>query len=248
MNKSNNLYIFIVALIVLVATSVYLFSGVNFSMQFTNTKSDFSYQGATDKTTVTSYYASSGEYIGGASLEVEEGVFLDSAIVIFDNGIEIQHTLNPLSTTHYVLNTVKKEIDASPSKMTLTKDGEVYDVIDLTKKNDELYYFTDGTQSYRHIFINEAGIFLGDYHLEELGDDIKQNIILEFCHKDDSKSQGYHILAKKMISLSKMISGEDLGFVAFSQGANYDKTKDVYVIISWSDTNIVELPLVKGVN
>ena len=75
-------------MIVLVATSVYLFSGVNFSMQFTNTKSDFSYQGATDKTTVTSYYASSGEYIGGASLEVEEGVFLDSAIVIFDNGIE----------------------------------------------------------------------------------------------------------------------------------------------------------------
>ena len=56
------------------------------------------------------------------------------------------------------------------------------------------------------------------------------------------------MFAKKRVSLFDFVSGEDLGYVAYLEGKAANFTKDVCVIVSWSDTNVVEMPLVKGAN
>ena len=44
------------------------------------------------------------------------------------------------------------------------------------------------------------------------------------------------------------ISEEDLGYVEYLENKKYDETKDVYVIVSWSEDYVVEMPLIKGAN
>ena len=229
-------------LILVLGISTYLFGNIQFSLKTTNCLTDFSYSGQTEKSSLTNYYA--GEMSGGALLALNDDVSVTEAIVRFEDGKQLVHRINESG----VFNVTKAATSSQPVEAVLMVGSDIYDTISLQATTPALYSFTDGTQTYRHIYINEAGVFLGEFIANGLDEDVKQNIMLEFCHKDEKTSGGYHVFARKLVSLSKWIKGEDLGFSAFLNGARYDENEDVYVIITFSDTNIVELPLQKGVN
>lgn len=248
MNQQRYSNILLGFLAVVLATSLFLISNVKFSMINTNVKTNYQFEGATDKTTVTKYYASTGDYFGGAMLVTNDDIV--TAIVTFNDTSTVTHHVTPILEDAYVLDVVKGKVNnLIPTQIVVyNENNEEVDTIALQHTLGELYSFTDGNQTYRHIYMNQAGIFLGEYVIETLSSDVQQIITLEFCHKDETKSEGYHLLAKKQMSLGKFVSGEDLGFLPFLSTAKYDANKDVYVIITFSNTNVSEIPLVKGVN
>lgn len=248
MKENHYLYKLLALFMVVILASIYLFANTNFSIQHTNVLKDFLFEGASDKTTITQYFSGNSDYVGGAGLTLNEEVQLSHVEVTCEDGSKIKHNIEAKDTNNYTLNVVKKAELSKPEKITLYVDNEVYDEVLLSKTNEQLYYFADENQSYRHIYINDAGVFLGEFYLKELPEDIKQNVIFEFCHKDDSTSTGYHVFAKKMIGLYDLTVGKDLGFVPFVKGERFDSEKDVYVIISFSNTNVIEMPLIKGAN
>lgn len=247
MKKINDLQLWMGLLLLILGTSLSLYSKVNFGMQHTSTKTNFIYEGSTEHCEVSNYYASDGDFYGGASIEVNDELKVDEVKVTLSDGSTITHRLSQVDD-HYVINASKVKKEVLPTTLMLLCEGEIVDEVMLSATSKAQYHYSDENQSYRHVYINEAGVFLGNYTLETLDEDISQNVTLEFCHKDSTKSEGYHVFAKKVMSLATFTSQNDLGFVSFNEGAKYDENEDVYVIISWSDTHVEELPLVKGVN
>lgn len=248
MNQSNYLSKLLGILVVLLSISIYMYSGVSFSISHTNTKQNFIYEGSSSQAALTNYYASESDFIGGANLQLNEAMEIDSIEIVLENDKVIKHQIQKLDDLNYLLNVKKTSQTTLPKQAVLYVQGEVYDVIDLSKKTKELYSFTDGKQTYRHLYFNDTGVFLGEFHLEEMPEDVSEYVMVEFAHKDDKSSTGYHVFAKKRFSLFSFVSGEDLGYVDYLENKNYDFSKDVYVIISWSNGNVVEMPLIKGAN
>lgn len=249
MKKNNYLNIMFIFFMIVLGTSLFLFENTNFNLLNTSQKVDYQYTGSTQKIDVLQYYASTGEYYGGATLSLSENLEISQASVTLEDGTIHNHQVVKKDELTYVLDVIRIKESIKPTTLTLyNAEGELVDAISLHKSLGELYSFTDGNQTYRHIYVNEAGIFLGEYVIDELGEDFEQKITLEFVHRDETKSEGYHLLAKKQLTLGKFISGEDMGFLPFLETADYDATSELYVIVSWSDTNIVEIPLTKGVN
>lgn len=235
---------------IVLATSLFLMPNVFFSMNNTNTKTKYQYEGSNNEVTISNYYASNTEFVGGARVTLENETEMAYAICEFNDGTIVKHQLTAIDEKNYVLNTRKvSEGEHKPTQITLhTSDDELITTINLQSSLGALYSFTDGHQTYRHVYINDSGIFMGEYEIDTLSDDIKPLVTIEFMHKDENMSGGYHLLAKKQMSITKFTSGEDLGFVPFLETAHFNENKNVYVIINFSDTNVVEIPLKKGVN
>ena len=248
MNNTRYLYKLLAILMILVLMSMYLFDSTNYSLQHTNNLTHFLYSGSTDKTSITSYFSGDSDYVGGAKLTMSEEVNVENVEVLYSNGSKLNHPLTTLDKNNYLLNVVKGENENIPQQIIIYANGEQYDVVEIKASSDMLYYFADENQSYRHIYIGETGVFLGEYFLKEFPEDAKQNVIFEFCHKDESTSTGYHVFAKKMVSLFDMTTGKDLGYTAFLNGARFDLNKEVFVIITFSDSHVIEMPLTKGAN
>ncbi len=240
-------YLFFILLVVVMA-SCFIYPKVAYDMQYMSVKTNFCFTGTSEQASVSDYYASDSKFYGGATLKINEEVVLSEVKVVLDNGQTKTHPFQKIDALTYVLDVNREQINAKPTSLELhTADG-LYDTIAMQATLTPMYHFHDGTQSYRHVFINDAGAFLGNFSLKEVPENAKQMVTFEFCHKDDTKTKGYHVFAKKDILLAQMIGEKDLGFTPFLNGAHFDVNEDVYVIISYNETTSVELPLVKGVN
>ena len=248
MNQSNYLSKLLGMFVILLSVSIYMFTNVSYSISHTNTKQNFIYEGASSQTTISNYYFSKSDFVGDGMIQLNEAVELDFVKVIFEDEKEIKHQVEKIDDLNYVMNVKKASQSTKPTQIVLYAQNEVYDVIKVNSTSKPMYSFTDGTQTYRHLYFGQSGVFLGEFCIDELPENLNEHILVEFCHKDENSSMGYHVFAKKEIPLFDFVSEEDLGYVPYLEKKYFDETKDVYVIVSWNDHYVVEMPLIRGTN
>lgn len=253
--KKNYMIALTVFLVAIMVTLVIQFKHFKFQFYHINSYHGFDYSAQSDNFTMTDYFGSVSAYYGGATVEMVGAKPNMKAFVFLEDGTELVHQMTKISDQTYLLDVQNLEnVRQKPVSIEIREENQqVLARSDILAVVGQLYQASSYEYSFLNIFINQAGVFMGQFEAFNAQQVLNHydTITVEFCHQDASKSSGYQLLARTKMDVKSFLELDDLGFIPFLPTAHYDSKKEVEVILTFEGSEnrqAIIMTLEKGAN
>lgn len=224
-------------LILLLSTLTLKYPDYRFQLYQMSMLEGYSYQAKGEHMQVSHYYSGPQQDCGGATLIVDSKESTLVANVSYDDRTTVTHQLTKQEDGSYQMDSVKKQkSDAKPKKIELfNSQNERIDRATWRVMDDKLYEASSQDYVFMDTYINAGGIFMGNFSCNDR-EYLKQNyqqVTIEFCYPDKTKTSGYELIARKQMSVDALLSGQFLGYIPFLPNGSFKENQVVHVIFAF---------------
>lgn len=237
---------------VVLATLFFQYPNFKFGLDNVNAYQQFSYGLVSDTLEVNAYFGAVQNNYGGADVKLESQEKSLKAQVTLEDGTKLEHLLKLKDENYYVMDVVATTSKSKPRQIEIyAQDGKTLAQGELKANIDELYQASNRDCAVFNIYVNQSGIFMGDFSVTNAKDfSHYQYAIVEFCHPDATKTDGYMLLARQQIPLDELLNAKLSYYLPFLNTAVFNEEIDMDMIITFvgEDSKSIVMKLTRGVS